>query len=273
MSDSQSKINTGRNLPVATVVGLSLLFLLIGLLHWNLYAFTAVIALAATLATREVLRLANPGIPTSAVMMIGSPLIVIVAFDRGIGAATTTATAFALMALIVRLFDGVEGYIHAAGSILLAAFYGPVLLGFTVDLAHQSQGVGKVLTVILLTSASDTGGYFTGILLGRHPMMPEISPRKSWEGFAGSIVLSAIVGAFLITTLVDISITQGAILGIGMAITATAGDLIESALKRDAGVKDSGTLFPGHGGILDRIDGQLVNSLVAWFAFTIVFGV
>jgi phosphatidate cytidylyltransferase len=273
MSESQSKINTGRNLPVATAVGLSLLFLLIGLLYWNLYAFTAVIALAAILATREILRLNNPGIPTSAVMMIASPLIVIVAFDRGIGAATTTAAAFALFAMIVRLFDGVEGYIHATGSILLAAFYGPVLLGFTVDLAHQPQGVGKVLTVILLTSASDTGGYFAGIFFGRHPMAPAISPRKSWEGFAGSLVLAAIVGAFLITKLVDISVEQGFILGIGMAATATAGDLIESALKRDAGVKDSGTMFPGHGGILDRIDSQLVNSLIAWFAFTIVFGV
>ena len=273
MSSSTSHINTGRNLPVATAVGLSLLFMIIGALYWNLYAFTAILAVAAFLATREVISLANPGVATSIVMQIASPLIVVVAFDRGIGAATTTACAVVLFAMAVRLFDGVENFIHASGSILLSAFYGPVLLGFTADLSHQNQGIGKVLAIVLLTSASDTGGYFAGILLGKHPIVPSISPKKSWEGLAGSLALSAVIGAFLIPRLVDISVDQGLVLGLGMAVTATVGDLIESAFKRDAGIKDSSNLLPGHGGILDRLDGQLVNSLVAWFAFTILFGI
>jgi phosphatidate cytidylyltransferase len=254
-------------------VGLSLLGLILGSIYLSPLAFTCVIALAAALATREVLRMMDAGSWAGWMIQIASPLLVFIAFYRGIGAATTSGIAIALGAMILRLFQGVDGFRNATGSILTSVLYGPLLLGFAADLAAQHHGVGKVVTVILLTAASDTGGYFAGIIFGKHPMIPSVSPKKSWEGLAGSVIFSAFIGAVLVVRLVEISVPQAMLLGVVMAFTATTGDLIESALKRDAGLKDSGTLLPGHGGILDRVDAQMVNSLVAWFAFTIVFGV
>jgi phosphatidate cytidylyltransferase len=151
--------------------------------------------------------------------------------------------------------------------------YTGYLLAFAADLASTENALGRVMTLVLLTSANDTGGYFAGIMFGRHPMVPTISPKKSWEGFAGSVVLAMIIGDFAVPHLVAIQPLQGALFGVLMACSATAGDLIESAIKRDAGIKDSGTSIPGHGGFLDRIDSQLLNAPVAWVALTMVFGV
>ena len=140
-------------------------------------------------------------------------------------------------------------------------------------MANSTNALGRVLTLVLLTAANDTGGYFAGIFFGKTPLAAAISPKKSWEGLVGSIVLAAVFGAFVIPHLVAISSIAGGILGTCMALSATVGDLIESAIKRDAGVKDSGNSIPGHGGVLDRIDAQLVNAPVAWLALTVILGV
>jgi phosphatidate cytidylyltransferase len=126
--------------------------------------------------------------------------------------------------------------------------------------------------VALLTSANDTGGYFAGILAGRHPIS-KISPKKTWEGFAGSIVLAGLVGTFGSAALLDIPQWQGALVALAVVLTATAGDLIESAMKRDLGIKDMGTSVPGHGGMLDRIDSFLITAPIAWCAFVWILGV
>jgi phosphatidate cytidylyltransferase len=130
-----------------------------------------------------------------------------------------------------------------------------------------------VVAIILLTAGNDTGGYFAGILAGRHPMLASISPKKTWEGFAGSVALQSIVGITLIPLLLDVSWWQGWLFALAMTVTATLGDLMESAIKRDAGAKDSGDILPGHGGMLDRIDGLLVNAPMAWIWITIILGV
>jgi phosphatidate cytidylyltransferase len=130
-----------------------------------------------------------------------------------------------------------------------------------------ADGARRVLTFIILTICSDIGGYFAGITLGRgarHPMAPVISPKKTWEGFAGSAVACLVAGALCLSLLLHGHAWQGLLTGGAAVIAATLGDLAESMIKRDLDIKDMGTILPGHGGILDRLDSLLACAPVIW---------
>jgi phosphatidate cytidylyltransferase len=113
----------------------------------------------------------------------------------------------------------------------------------------------------------DLGGYIAGVLFGKHPMAPKISPKKSWEGLAGALVLQLIVASWLWLVIFNRPIAHAWIVAAVMVISAVAGDLIESMIKRDLGIKDMSSSIPGHGGVLDRLDSLLVNAFVAWVLF------
>ncbi len=130
----------------------------------------------------------------------------------------------------------------------------------------------RVVVFILLTICNDIGGYATGVLFGKHPIAPQISPKKSWEGFAGSVLLQGVVGVLTFVYLLDAPWWQGLVTGLVMTVTATAGDFAESAIKRDLGVKDMGTFLPGHGGMMDRFDSLIPNAFTSWALFTIFLG-
>ena len=117
---------------------------------------------------------------------------------------------------------------------------------------------------ILVTVFSDIGGYAVGVVFGKHPMAPSLSPKKSWEGFAGSVATCAAVGAISLPLLLGGLWWAGAVLGVAAAAGATLGDLIESSIKRDLGIKDMGALLPGHGGLMDRLDSLVVVAPIAW---------
>jgi phosphatidate cytidylyltransferase len=144
------------------------------------------------------------------------------------------------------------------------AVYLPFLAGFVALLIRSDDGVWRVLTFILVTIASDIGGYAAGVLFGRHPMAPRISPKKSWEGFAGSALFSAVGGAIALPALLDGAVWQGVVTGLALMLVATLGDLGESMIKRDLGIKDMGSLLPGHGGMMDRLDSLLLAAPVAY---------
>jgi len=134
------------------------------------------------------------------------------------------------------------------------------------------NGPARVIVFILLTVGNDVGGYATGVLFGKHPIAPKVSPKKSWEGLAGSLVLQALIGALAFTYLLDAPWWQGVIAGIVLTITATAGDFAESAMKRDLGVKDMGSFLPGHGGMMDRLDSLIPNAFASWALFLLFLG-
>jgi phosphatidate cytidylyltransferase len=136
----------------------------------------------------------------------------------------------------------------------------------------SSQGADRVLTFVILTICSDIGGYAAGVLAGRHPMAPRISPKKSWEGFAGSLALQGAAGVVLFVTLLEAPWWQGLLTGLILTVTATAGDLVESAIKRDLGVKDMSNLLPGHGGLMDRLDSLLPNAFTSWLLLRVFLG-
>jgi phosphatidate cytidylyltransferase len=160
-----------------------------------------------------------------------------------------------------------SGYVKDVTAGVFAAVYIPFLASFVVAMLAPADGARRVLTFVILTICSDIGGYFAGITFGRggrHPMAPAISPKKTWEGFAGSAAACLAGGALCLTLLLHGHAWQGLLTGAAAVIAATLGDLAESMIKRDLDLKDMGTLLPGHGGILDRLDSLLVCAPVIW---------
>ena len=127
-----------------------------------------------------------------------------------------------------------------------------------------------IITFMLCVIASDTGGYIAGVMFGSHPMAPTVSPKKSWEGFAGSTISSAVVGALMVSNLLYYDWWWGILLGFGLAVCATLGDLLESQFKRELGIKDMSGMVPGHGGVMDRLDGMLPSAMVTWLVLSVI---
>lgn len=259
----------GRNLPAAIAVGLGLLATVIASLFIDVRFFAILVAFAAMLAVRELSKSLAVGLSDrmSILLQILSPTMVIAASVSGLEGLVSAFVASALLVLTVRLLDGQEAYVHHVTRSILALVYAPLLAGFAVLLSTQEDGAWKVMAFILLTAATDLGGYIAGAILGKHPMAPKISPKKSWEGFVGALVLQLAVGIALWIFVFDQPWWEGAIVGFVMMLTATVGDLIESMIKRDLGIKDMGALLPGHGGVMDRLDSLVVNAFVAWLLF------
>lgn len=150
----------------------------------------------------------------------------------------------------------------AAGA--FATVYIGFLAGFAALMTSPPDGPRRALIFVAATVCSDVGGYATGVLWGRHPMAPSVSPKKSWEGFAGSATACMLFGALTLRFLLHQSYWEGILYGLAIVCTATVGDLGESLIKRDIGIKDMGTLLPGHGGIMDRLDSLLCTAPIAW---------
>lgn len=160
----------------------------------------------------------------------------------------------------------------AISTTLFGLMYVPYLLNFIQKINFfpglHGNGAYYILYFILVTKFSDLGAYCVGSLIGKHKMIPRISPGKTWEGFGGAIAIStgaSIVFAHLAgPRLVGMNLLHATILGIVLSLSAVVGDLIESLFKREAGVKDSGTFFPGIGGILDLMDSLLFNAPIMY---------
>jgi phosphatidate cytidylyltransferase len=172
-----------------------------------------------------------------------------------------------VLILAWRMPDGPNGYVRDVTAGVFAVVYLPFLASFVMAMLSPADGPRRVLTFIILAVCSDVGGYFAGITLGRgghHPMAPVISPKKTWEGFAGSTAACLIAGWLCVTLLLHGHAWQGLLTGLAAVLAATLGDLVESMIKRDLDIKDMGTLLPGHGGLLERLDSLLIAAPVIW---------
>jgi len=254
--------NPGRNLPQAIAVGVGLAGAVLLSLLVRKEAFVALAAASVVVGVWELShamshrKLHIPVIPL-AVGSVGMLVSAFVARGEGLFAALML-TAFGV--LLWRLIDGVQGAARDVAAGVFAAVYVPFLAGWAIIMLAAPDGAQRVIVYVATVVASDVGGYAAGVLFGRHPMSPSISPKKSWEGFAGSVLVCALVGTAGITLLLHGPWWAGAVLGPVVAVTATAGDLCESLIKRDLGVKDMGTVLPGHGGIMDRLDSMLFSA-------------
>jgi len=155
------------------------------------------------------------------------------------------------------------------GAAAFIMVYVGFMAGFTVLLTAQDGGQWWTLAFLIVVVAVDTGAYASGLAFGKHLMAPTISPKKTWEGFAGSVAAALIAGILLAIFMLQQPWWVGVILALAMVLTATSGDLAESLIKRDLGIKDISSFLPGHGGFLDRLDSALLSGAVAYALFLI----
>jgi phosphatidate cytidylyltransferase len=161
-------------------------------------------------------------------------------------------------------------YLRDVAVTVFLATWIPLFGAFGVLLVYPDDGAGRVFCLMLGVAFSDIGGYTAGVLFGKHPMAPAISPKKSWEGLGGSLVFGIAVSVLAVEFLLEKPWWVGIPLGIMLVITGTLGDLIESQVKRDLGIKDMGTLLPGHGGLMDRLDSVLPSAVATWIVLTLL---
>ncbi|MDU0349369.1 phosphatidate cytidylyltransferase [Actinomyces sp. MRS3W] len=287
----------GRNLPAAVGVAVLLIGVILASLVFNKVIFVGVVVVAVCGALWELAgAFARKGIRLPlAPLWLGTLGVAVCAWKVGAEAALGAYIATAGACVLWCFFDQAEAEsgtvmeeaghdvlrteahdavrrsrsVNASASVF-AATYLPFLASFAVLLAAQPQGVGKVLMLIALPVANDTGGWLAGITFGKHPLAPSVSPKKSWEGLVGSLIAAVGVGMLCLWTL-EGPLWAGAVLGATVVCVSTLGDLGESLLKRDLGLKDMGTLLPGHGGLMDRLDSILVAAPVV-YVFSLLAG-
>ena len=270
------KSRAGRDLPAAILVGLGLAAtVVLTLVFWH-WGFVLLVTAMLTLGTVELHDALKRIGMNSAVWPIGAGTIAVIC---GSYAAATqegqTALpwhsvllgflgATVLAALIWRMPGGAAGYVKDAAASLFTIGYIPLLGSFAGLILASPHGGAKMATILLVVMGTDTGGFAIGARWGTTPMAPQISPKKTWEGLAGSFGLATAVAIPLTVWWLGAAWWIGLLLAVCIVLAGTCGDLIESLIKRDVGIKDMSSFLPGHGGAMDRLDSILVASPVAW---------
>ncbi|MDQ0949287.1 phosphatidate cytidylyltransferase [Streptomyces phaeochromogenes] len=270
------KKSAGRDLGAAIGVGVGLGAVIVASLFVVKAAFVGVITVAVVVGLWELTsRLAEQkGIKAPLVpLAVGGAAMVIAGYVRGAEGAWVAMALTALAVLVWRMTEPPEGYLKDVTAGVFAAFYIPFLATFVAMMLTADDGARRVLTFLLLAVVSDTGAYAVGWRFGKHKLAPRISPGKTREGLLGALAFAMVAGALCMQFLIDDGTWwQGLIVGLAVAASATLGDLGESMIKRDLGIKDMGTLLPGHGGIMDRLDSLLPTAPVVWLLLVLFVG-
>ena len=262
----------GRNIPTAIGVGVSLGALVLASLLLRKEGFLAVVIVASCFAVWELRdglargKIKVPLVPS----MVGAITMIAASFVGGGQALTVCFGLTCISVLLWCVSDGVQGSIRDITGGIFVAAYVPLLASFSSLLLWAPDGAKRVIVFIAVTICSDIGGFAVGVIAGKHPMAPSVSPKKSWEGAAGSVVVCVIAGVGTVMVMLGGSWWAGAILGLAVAVAATVGDLTESTIKRDLGIKDMGSILPSHGGLMDRMDSLLLAAPVAWAILTVL---
>ncbi|GAA2104047.1 hypothetical protein GCM10009801_79430 [Streptomyces albiaxialis] len=272
----KGKKRAGRDLRAAIGVGLGLGVVILASLFLYKPVFVGVIVVAVVVGLWELTSRLNErkGIRAPLVpLAVGGAAMVVAGYVRGAEGAWVAVALTALAVLVWRMTEPPADYLRDVTAGVFAAFYVPFLATFVALMLAADDGPWRVLTFLILTVVSDTGAYAVGWRFGTHKLAPRISPGKTREGLAGAVAFAMAAGALCTQFMIDDgSWWQGLLLGLAVAITATLGDLGESMMKRDLGIKDMGTLLPGHGGIMDRLDSLLPTAPVVWLLFVVFVG-
>jgi phosphatidate cytidylyltransferase len=280
-ANERIKERTGRDLILAILIALAIGVVLLGSLLFVKWAFVVFALAAALLAVFEFGRaLRTSGRRVDVVpQLVAAAVVVVSAYFVSswlLWVVLFVALAFVVVWRLVAQMAAHDGRVYSAviGDVVIAAFlqlYVAFLAALCVVLLSQDRGEWWVLAFIIVAVASDTGAYVAGISFGKHPMAPRISPKKTWEGFAGATLAAILAGVLVGLFMLGLPWWLGAVFGIVILGTATAGDLGESMIKRDLGIKDMSSWLPGHGGVLDRLDSILlsaVGALALYYFFT-----
>ncbi|RCG19913.1 phosphatidate cytidylyltransferase [Streptomyces diacarni] len=272
----EGKKRAGRDLRAAIGVGLGLGVVILASLFFYKPVFLGVIVVAVVVGLWELTSrlkerkdISAPLVP----LVVGGAAMTVAGYLRGAEGAWVAMALTALAVLVWRMAQPPADYLRDVTAGLFAAFYVPFLATFVALMLAADDGPWRVLTFLILTVVSDTGAYAVGWRFGRHKLAPRISPGKTREGLIGAVSFAMVAGALCTQFLIDDgSWWQGLLLGLAVAVSATLGDLGESMIKRDLGIKDMGTLLPGHGGIMDRLDSLLPTAPVVWLLLVIFVG-
>jgi phosphatidate cytidylyltransferase len=276
-ADAPKKSRAGRNLPAAIAVGAALGAMAIVVLLFKPVAWLPVLAVAIPIATHEVVRrlkeagYAVPLIP----LLIGGQAMIWLTWPLGAAGALMGYGATVVVCMVWRLIghgltEPPVNYLRDISATTLLATWIPLFASFSAVMIFQDRGGARVFALIATVVFADIGGYTAGVLFGKHLMVPAISPKKSWEGLGGSLLFGVTASVLSVTFLLHKPWWVGLPLGLLLVITGVLGDLVESQVKRDLGIKDMGTLLPGHGGLMDRIDAMLPSAVVAWIVLTLL---
>lgn len=266
---------SGRNMPIAAAVGLFLLGGVIAAAWWHPLALAALVcigAFAAVIEWRRVLARTDRRVPLAPIGLATVGLVVATWYGgpEGLVVALMVGCAGTVAWRVVD--ERIENTLADSMASMLTLLWIPFLASFMVLMELSPDGWQRVIVVVLAAVGSDTGGLFAGMLFGKHPMAPRVSPKKTWEGFAGGLVLGTVTASIAALFFFDGRWWIGAVVGLASACAAVLGDLAESAVKRDIQVKDMSSVIPGHGGIMDRIDSLLFAAPVAYVVFGLLLG-
>ena len=256
----------GRKLIPSILVSLLLLAVIFLTIAYIPALFALFVGAAVLLATRELVAAFHARGIEVRFLHLGSATAVVLAsaWFAGLRGLSISIVVAMIILLFLQLLKGVEGFVKNATGTTFALLYPGFVAGFIFLLARSDKGFEYITTLVILVGCNDTFAYLTGVLLGKHPLAPKISPKKSWEGYIGGRLFTSVGSALAFYYLLNHHPYVGALAGCLGVLAATVGDLVESAIKRDLSIKDMGTLLPGHGGMLDRIDSALITAPVLW---------
>lgn len=265
----------GRNLPIAVASGVLLAGVMLASMFWHPLAFSVLVAVLCLIAVVEVGQvMRGRGVPLAVpVLLVSTVVLLFGAYRGGANGQVIGVLTLFLGAIVWELADGERrDVVRSLAATLLIGLWVPFLATYGVLLInHPVDGAVATLAVLGGAIFTDIGGYFVGTRFGRHKIAPSISPAKSWEGLIGGLVLSGALGALVLPNIGDLFDLPTAIaLPVLAGLAAFLGDLTESMVKRDLGVKDLGAIIPGHGGVLDRVDGILLAMPVGYYVLEVM---
>ena len=262
----------GRKLIPSILVSLLLLAIIFTTINIAPILFFGFIWVVIMIGVREITHAYRKGgieLPNTVLMIAASVLLVATWNGNTQGLAVSAGLTIPILMFTLLLISQ-KDFIKRSTSAVFITFYLAVLGGFILLLANHPDGALRILALVILISCNDTFAYIAGVLIGKHKLAPSISPKKTWEGLIGGAIASIIGGALIFHYLFQTYWLVGSAIGVMTVITATCGDLIESAIKRDLAIKDMSNLLPGHGGIMDRLDSALFTAPAVWFAFELI---
>ena len=262
----------GRKLLPSIAVSLLLLGLIFGTINTAPILFFAFIWIVIMIGIREITAAYGKGgidLPDYVLMIAATVLLVATWNGNTQGLAVSTGLMIPIL-MFTLLVISQKDFIKRSTSAVFITFYLAVLGGFILLLANHPDGATRIFALVALIACNDTFAYIAGVLIGKHKIAPSISPKKSWEGLIGGAIAAVIGGSVIFHYLFETAWFVGALIGVMTVVTATCGDLIESAIKRDLAIKDMSNLLPGHGGIMDRLDSALFTAPAVWFAIELI---
>ena len=262
----------GRKLLPSIAVSLLLLGLIFGTINTQPLLFFGFIWIVIMIGIREITAAYGKGgidLPDY-VLMIAATVLLVATWNCNTQGLAVSAGLMIPILMFTLLVISQKDFIKRSTSAVFITFYLAVLGGFILLLANHPDGATRIFALVALIACNDTFAYIAGVLIGKHKIAPSISPKKSWEGLIGGAIAAVIGGSVIFHYLFETAWYVGALIGVMTVVTATCGDLIESAIKRDLAIKDMSNLLPGHGGIMDRLDSALFTAPAVWFAIELI---